>query len=520
MHILSRHAPPGARTGAPLPAARRRRVARAAAAPPRPAPGGGAGAADPATCVIGIDLGTTNSAVAVIEGGDPVVVPNQEGRLTTPSVVAFRPDGSVLVGEAARRAAGADPANTFYSVKRFIGRDLAQAAADAARVPYGVAADAGGAAVLECPARAAAGAGEGTLYPEEVSAYIVAKLAAAAEDYTGRRAARAVISVPAYFDDAARAATVTAGRLAGLDTVRLVREPVAAALAYGLSAEEDQTVLVFDLGGGTFDVSLLEVGGGVVEVLAAGGDARLGGDDWDAAIVDWLVEQHLKPAGADITDPRLRTAARAAAEAAKIKLSTEQAVTLRMPVAGGVEATLSRQTLEKLTAPLFRRARAPLDQACWQAGVDLGTAVRAADEARAKSGGAKSPQRRGAAAGPEIRPKRRLPVARVLLVGGATRMPAVRRFVRNMTGLEPDEFAADPDLAVALGAAAQAGVLEGSVSGLMVMDVWQASLMRAFAARLEKERGAEVLEEPRGEGEGEGGGEEEDWESVEIPDGA
>jgi heat shock protein 1/8 len=519
MRRLSRHAPPGARPGAPPRAARRRGAPPAAAAPPRPAPGGGAGAADPATCVIGIDLGTTNSAVAVIEGGDPVIVPNQEGRLTTPSVVAFRPDGSVLVGEAARRAAGADPANTFYSVKRFIGRDLAQTAADAARVPYGVAADADGAAVLECPARAAAGEGD-TLYPEEVSAYIVAKLAAAAEDYTGRRAARAVISVPAYFDDAARAATVTAGRLAGLDTVRLVREPVAAALAYGLSAEDDQTVLVFDLGGGTFDVSLLEVGGGVIEVLATGGDARLGGDDWDAAIVDWLLEQHLKPAGADVTDPRLRTAARTAAEAAKIKLSTEQAVTLRMPVAGGVEATLSRQTLEKLTAALFRRARAPLDQACWQAGVDLGSIVRAADEARAKSGGAKSPQRRGAAAGPEIRPKRRLPVARVLLVGGATRMPAVRRFVRNMTGLEPDEFAADPDLAVALGAAAQAGVLEGSVSGLMVMDVWQASLMRAFATRLEKERGAEVLEEPRGEGEEGDEDGEEDWESVEIPDDA
>ncbi|PRW56291.1 molecular chaperone [Chlorella sorokiniana] len=449
------------------------------------------------TCVVGIDLGTTNSAVAMVEGGQPVPVPIQEGSLTTPSVVGFSADGGVLVGAPAKRQAGVNPKSTFYSVKRLIGKDFEDVQQDAARLAYTVSADEDGFAVVDCP-NLEAGAG-GQLYPEEVSGYVVGKLLEAAEEFAGRPVGKAVISVPAYFTDAQKEATVTAGRIAGLEAVRIIREPVAAALAYGLDAQEDQTVLVFDLGGGTFDVSLLEVGGGVIEVLSTGGDATLGGDDWDAAIMQWLVDEHLKPARVDCTDPRLVANLRAAAEAAKIKLSSEERVVIRMPVGGGIEAVLTRQMFESLTKDLFRRARLPLDQACWQAGVDLGTAVKQHEDAvrTAKKGGSKKGgsgrQRQAAlaqaASGVQIRPKRRMPVSKVLLVGGATRMPAIRRFVRNMTGLDAAEFVVDPDLAVALGAAVQAGIFEGEVSELMVMDVWQATLMRAFATKLAQEQG-------------------------------
>lgn len=230
----------------------------------------------------------------IIEGSEPVAIPNQDGDLTTPSVVSFRPDGTVLVGATAKRQAAADPANTFYSVKRFIGSTPERSQEDINRVAYSISTDDDGQIVLPCDNSPGE---EKTLYPEEVSAYVVASLLSAAEDYSGRKVSKAVISVPAYFDDEQREATATAGRLAGLDTVRIIREPVAAALAYGLSVQEDRTVLVFDLGGGTFDVSLLEVGGGVIEVLSTGGDPHLGGDDWDAALVDWLIKEHLKPKG-------------------------------------------------------------------------------------------------------------------------------------------------------------------------------------------------------------------------------
>lgn len=437
----------------------------------------------------------------MIELNTPVIIPNQEGAPTTPSVVAFRQDGSVLVGATAQRQAPVNPANTFYSVKRFIGRTYKESIVDAKRVAYGVEADedGDGAAVLRC-----AHAEDGTFYPEEISGYVLASLLAAAEDFRGGEpVTKAVVSVPAYFNDEQREATATAGRLAGLEAVRILREPVAAALAYGLSAQEDQTVLVFDLGGGTFDVSLLEVGGGVIEVLSTGGDPHLGGDDWDAAIVAWLLKDHLIPAGVDPTDPMIRANLKGVAEAAKIKLSTEDKVVIRMPVGGGVEAVLTRQMFEGMTADLFRRARLPLDQACWQAGVDLGTAVAEFDDAvragkkgakggKGGKGGAGAAADLVAAGAPQIRPKRRMPVTEVLLVGGATRMPGVRRFVKNMTGLEPRESAIDPDLAVALGAAVQAGIYEGQVSDLMVMDVWQASLMRAYAKQLEKERAEEA----------------------------
>ncbi|KAL4457798.1 hypothetical protein ABPG75_012663 [Micractinium tetrahymenae] len=530
--------------------ARRRWQAAAAAA----ADEGLGESADAPGPVLGIDLGTTNSCAALVEGGEPVVVPNPEGALTTPSVVAFTADGGVLVGAPAKRQAAVNPNNTFYSVKRIIGKQYAAVEQDVGQLSYRVVDDGYGVAVLECQQVAATVAaklaaaeqaeggeeegadaaaedewrGQGQLYPEEVSGYVVQKLMAAAEEFAGRPISKAVISVPAYFTDAQREATITAGSVAGLEQIRIIREPVAAALAYGLDAEEDQTVLVFDLGGGTFDVSLLEVGGGVIEVLSTGGDAHLGGDDWDAAIMDWLIKEHLKPARVDCRDPRLLANLRGVAEAAKIKLSTEERVVIRMPVGGGIEAALTRQMFESMTKHLFRKARLPLDQACWQAGVDLGTVVKEYDDAvRAVKKGAasKAGGKRGAArtakgqaakelaeGGVQIRPKRRMPVGKVLLVGGATRMPAIRRFVRNMTGLDPAEFVVDPDLAVALGAAVQAGIYEGQVSDLMVMDVWQASLMRAFAQQqLAQEQGeqAEQDDDDAWEDEDEEGWEEE-----------
>lgn len=446
----------------------------------------------------------------MVEGQDIVVIPNQEGDLTTPSIVGFKED-SVLVGELARRQAVLNPTNTFYSVKRFIGKQFSDCFEDSKRVPFRVVADPDGSgdAVMDC-----SNVEGSVLYPEEISAHVVAKLIKAAEVYSGRSIKKAVISVPAYFDDEQKEATVNAGRLAGLDTVRIIREPVAAALAYGISAEEDQTILVFDLGGGTYDVSLLEVGGGVIEVLSTGGDPHLGGDDWDNAIISWLIDSYLKPAGINCQDATILTNLKAVAEAAKIKLSTEEKVLIRMPIGKGIEAVLTRNMFEGMTVELFRQARLPLDQACWQAGVDLGTVVKEYDDAfkSLKSQKGKQRKRKGpsgadadlAKSGPQIRPKRRLPVSQVLLVGGATRMPAVGRFVKNMTGLEPKPGLVDPDLAVAYGAAVQAGIYEGSVQDLMIIDVWQASLMRAYAKLVQESN------ESDGDQDGDEDGDEED----------
>ncbi|KAK9810103.1 hypothetical protein WJX72_004949 [[Myrmecia] bisecta] len=450
----------------------------------------------PRETVVGIDLGTTNSAVAVIEAGQPVVVRTQTGARTLPSIVAYLPDGVTLVGNPAKRQAVKNPGNTFYSVKRFIGQDYKAAAEEAQRVAFTVASDKDGAAVVKCDHAEA-----GSLYPEEVSAHVVAQLLEAAERYTDSAVKKAVISVPAYFDDDQRKATLMAGKLAGLETVKLIREPVAAALAYGLNTAEDQTVLVFDLGGGTFDVSILEVGSGVIEVLATGGDAHLGGDDWDDALIKWLAHNHLTPAGVDWRAPPVLTQLKAIAEAAKIQLSESERVAFNMPFGSeGLRAVLTRQELEKMTAPLFRRARLPLDQACWQAGVDLGTVLEDFAARKGKSRKQGGSRGRGAlGGGVQIRPKRRDPIQQVLLVGGATRMPAVRAFVKNMTGLEPKEAVVNPDEAVALGAAVQAGILEGSISDMMVLDVWQATLMRALATQKlieqRQEEGAEVTSE-------------------------
>ncbi|WIA29514.1 hypothetical protein OEZ86_012015 [Tetradesmus obliquus] len=411
--------------------------------------------------------------------GKPICIPNDLGDTLTPSVVAFQPGGSSLVGRAAKQQ---DPRTTYYSVKRLIGRTWSDPAVqeERGRLAYEVDQDSEGNAVLVC-----SHVEPGCLYPEEVSTCVLAQLLADAARHTGRQVSKAVITVPAYFSDEQRQATVAAGTLAGLDTVRLIREPVAAALAYGLDLTEEQVVLVFDLGGGTFDVSLLEVGNGTIEVLSTGGDAHLGGDDWDAAIVDWLRENFLDPAGVDSSSPAVAGRLKALAEYAKVQLSEHEQVTLRMPLGGpgGLQATLDLATFDSLSADLFRRARLPLDQACWAAGVDLNElqmGFAAKKEEMARKGVAKWKQDMLKL---EIRPRARAAVSKVLLVGGATRMPAVRRFIANMTGLAPTGIGGgvDPDEAVALGAAVQAGILQGEVDSLMVMDQWQASLMRALA---------------------------------------
>ncbi|EFJ48180.1 Hsp70 protein Hsp70D [Volvox carteri f. nagariensis] len=433
--------------------------------------------------VVGIDLGTTNSAVAYIEGGKPKCIPNADGETITPSVVGVLKDGEVVVGRRAQRQAVLHPQTTYYSVKRLIGRQYDDPAVqeEITRLPYKVSRDEEGALVVECPS-----VGPGYLYPEEISAQVVSQLVSDAAAYTRGKVTKAVIAVPAYFDERQREATISAGKLAGLETVRLLREPVAAALAYGLDLRTDSVVLVFDLGGGTYDVSLLEVGNGTVEVLSTGGDAYLGGDDWDEAIVSWLERTHLRPAGLDpSSDPRLRANLRALAQTAKHSLSDNDEVVLRMPVGGPgggpLEVRLSRTQLDELTQDLWRRCRLPLDQACWQAGVDLNEVLGGHEALKEQLRNRGVPSWKLQAMQPEIRPRKRAPLSSVLLVGGATRMAAVGRFLSNMTGLQPLQAALDPDEAVALGAAVQAGILQGEISNLMVMDQWQASLMRALA---------------------------------------
>ncbi|CAG9462079.1 unnamed protein product [Pedinophyceae sp. YPF-701] len=421
-----------------------------------------------------------------------------------PSVVSYLEDGSVVVGEEAKRLASRDPANTFYSVKRFLGRDRGDPAAeeDIRRVAYSVDADEDGCLRLVCP-----NVEGGFLYPEEVSAHVLDALLNRVEEAKGFRPTKAVIGVPAYFTEEAREATEQAGLLAGLEVVRLVHEPVAAALAYGLDLKEDQTVMVFDLGGGTYDISVLEVGNGVIEVLATGGDAHLGGDDWDAALAQWISRNELKPRGVDVESPRIRANVRKLAEMAKIQLTDSAEVVLRMPVGPGgepVSVRITRQLLEEASVDLFRRARLAIDAACWQAGVDLGASFLEGEVRRGKRVAkseklTRTPRSKGDGA-------RRQPISEVLLVGGATRMPAIARFVRNMTGVEPRGAAlVDPDQAVALGAAVQAGIFQGEVEDLMVMSPWKAALMRAFARRAIEGGALDDMEWEDSDDDGEGG---------------
>ncbi len=390
--------------------------------------------------VIGIDLGTTNSCMAVMEGGEPTVIPNAEGGRTTPSVVAFAKDGQRLVGTPAKRQAVTNPKNTIFSIKRFMGRKAAEVSEEQKIVPYDVVSGPNGDARVRT-------ADDKTFPPPEISAMILQKLKADAEAYLGEPVAEAVITVPAYFNDAQRNATKDAGKIAGLEVLRIINEPTAASLAYGLDKESDQTILVFDLGGGTFDVSVLELGDGVFEVKATAGDNHLGGDNFDKAVVDWLIAEFKRDQGIDLgNDPMALQRLYEAAEKAKIELSTTQSTNINLPFitadAEGpkhLDTTLTRAKLTELTGDLVERTVAPTRQALDDAG------LKPAD------------------------------IDQVILVGGMTRMPAVQEKVKELIGKDPHR-GVNPDEVVAIGAAIQAGVLKGEVKDVLLLDVTPLSL--------------------------------------------
>jgi len=390
--------------------------------------------------IIGIDLGTTNSAMAVLEGGEPTIIVNAEGDRTTPSVVGFRADGDRIVGKAAKNQAVTNPTNTVFSIKRFMGRRYDEVGSELKTVPYHVKGGVGNRAVVEID-------GE-DFTPEQISAMILAKMKADAEKYLGEPVTDAVITVPAYFNDAQRQATKDAGKIAGLNVQRIVNEPTAAALAYGLDKRDiDQKVLVFDLGGGTFDVSLLDLADGVVEVLATNGDNHLGGDDWDQKVIDWLADKFLADNGIDLRkDPMALQRLKEAAENAKKELSSAQQAQINLPFitadATGpkhLDYTLTRAEFERITRDLLDRCKGPVTKALRDAGLQISQ------------------------------------VNEVILVGGSSRMPAVQELVRTMTGKQPN-MSVNPDEVVADGAAVQGGVLTGDVSGILLLDVTPLSL--------------------------------------------
>jgi molecular chaperone DnaK len=390
---------------------------------------------------VGIDLGTTNSVVAaVMEGGKAEVIPNAEGQRTTPSVVAFTEDGQRLVGQVAKRQAILNPEATVYSVKRFIGRKWDEVTEEAKTVSYRVVKGPNDAVRLEIRDKEYA--------PEEISALILRKLAEDAGKFLGERVTEAVITVPAYFNDAQRQATKDAGKIAGLEVLRIINEPTAAALAYGLDKREQETVMVFDLGGGTFDVSLLDVGDGLVEVRAVNGDGHLGGDDFDKRIVDWLADEFKRDQGIDLrNDPQALQRLYEAAERAKVELSSATQTQINLPFitadASGpkhLNTSLTRAKFEQLTADLVERCRGPVEAA-------LADAKLTADD-----------------------------IDEVILVGGATRIPAVQALVRRLTGGKEPNMTVNPDEVVAIGAALQAGVLKGEVEDVVLLDVTPLSL--------------------------------------------
>jgi molecular chaperone DnaK len=389
--------------------------------------------------VIGIDLGTTNSCMAVMEGGEPTVIPNAEGGRTTPSVVAFTKDGQRLVGTPAKRQAVTNPQNTVFSIKRFMGRKASEVSEEQKIVPYEVVSGPNGDARVQ--------AGDKTFPPQEISAMILQKLKADAEAYLGEPVSEAVITVPAYFNDAQRNATKDAGKIAGLEVLRIINEPTAASLAYGLDKEHDQTILVFDLGGGTFDVSVLELGDGVFEVKATSGDNHLGGDNFDKAIVDWLAAEFKRDQGIDLSkDPMALQRLYEAGEKAKIELSTTQSTNINLPFitadADGpkhLDTTLTRAKLGELTHDLIERTVGPTKQALSDAGLSASQ------------------------------------IDQVILVGGMTRMPAVQDKVKELIGKDPHR-GVNPDEVVAIGAAIQAGVLKGEVKDVLLLDVTPLSL--------------------------------------------
>ena len=393
--------------------------------------------------IIGIDLGTTNSVVAVMEGGDPTVIANAEGNRTTPSVVAFNKNGERLVGITAKRQAVVNPENTVYSVKRLMGRRYDDPETQKARkmVSYAIVDGPNGDARVNIPIKSK------VYTPQEISAMVLAKLKRDAENYLGEEVKQAVITVPAYFNDSQRQATKDAGQIAGLEVLRIINEPTAAAVAYGLDKKNDETILVFDLGGGTFDVSVLEVGDGVIEVKSTNGDTLLGGDDWDERIVHWLIDEFKKEQGVDLSsDRQALQRLREAAEKAKIELSTVTQAEINLPFITAdssgpkhLVVTLSRSKFEQLTADLLERCKQPFFNAL----KDAGLSAKDLNE--------------------------------VVMVGGSTRMPMVQELVRQMTGKEPHK-GVNPGEVVAVGAAVQAGVLGGEVSDLLLLDVTPLSL--------------------------------------------
>ena len=391
--------------------------------------------------IIGIDLGTTNSVAAVMEGGQPTVIRTAEGGNLCPSVVAFSKGGERLVGQTAKRQAVVNPDNTVYSIKRFMGRRFSEVETERTMVSFEVVPGPDQEVLVKLP-------GPGKSYtPQEISAMILAKLKADAEAYLGEPVTRAVITVPAYFNDSQRQATKDAGKIAGLDVMRIINEPTAAALAYGLDKKENETILVFDLGGGTFDVSLLEVGDGVVEVKATHGDTHLGGDDWDQVVLNWAAEESRRDTGIDLRqDRQALQRLREAAERAKIELSTVSETEINLPFitadAHGpkhLQLKLTRAKFEQLTEELVARMRGPFEAVLRDAGLAAGE------------------------------------VNEVVLVGGATRMPMVQELVRSLTGKEPHR-GVNPDEVVAVGAAIQAGVLSGEVKDVLLLDVTPLSL--------------------------------------------
>ena len=390
--------------------------------------------------ILGIDLGTTNSAMAVLEGGTPTTIVNAEGDRTTPSVVGFRAEGDRIVGKAAKNQAVTNPKNTVFSIKRFMGRKFSEVQDELKTVPYEVKEGSNGRCVVMI---------DGEEYtPEQISAMTLSKMKADAEKYLGEPITEAVITVPAYFNDAQRQATKDAGRIAGLDVKRIVNEPTASALAYGLDKQDkEQKVLVFDLGGGTFDVSLLDLADGVFEVLATNGDNHLGGDDWDQRVIDWMADKFQSENGVDLRkDPMALQRLKEAAENAKKELSAAQQAVINLPFitmnqSGPLHLnyTLTRAEFEKITRDLLERCKAPVTKALNDAGVSLSE------------------------------------VDEVILVGGSTRMPAVQELVKNMTGKQPN-MSVNPDEVVANGAAVQGGVLTGDVEGILLLDVTPLSL--------------------------------------------
>ena len=390
--------------------------------------------------VVGIDLGTTNSVVAVMEGGKPTVIANAEGFRTTPSVVAYAKNGDRLVGQIAKRQAVMNPENTFYSVKRFIGRRFDEVGTESTEVAYKVL-NVGNNVKIDCPQ-----AGQ-QFAPEEISAQVLRKLADDASKYLGEKVTQAVITVPAYFNDSQRQATKDAGKIAGLEVLRIINEPTAASLAYGLDRKSNETILVFDLGGGTFDVSILEVGDGVFEVLATSGDTHLGGDDFDKKIVDYMAGEFQKMEGIDLRkDKQALQRLTEAAEKAKIELSSVTQADINLPFITAtqdgpkhLETTLTRAKFEELCADLIDRCRIPVEQALKDAKLEKS----AIDE--------------------------------VVLVGGSTRIPAIKEVVKRTLDKEPNETV-NPDEVVAVGAAIQGGVLAGEVKDILLLDVTPLSL--------------------------------------------